>query len=409
MHHYLKLLLICTIGFFSNFQPSEPYLTAYLKETKGLTHHELNTYVWPVDTYASFALLIPVGLLAEMIGYRKVIFLGLVCREATRVLLIWGDSLWFMSLMQMTYAAGAAVNVVYFSYIYISFDKGMYQKATGWIHASYYIGNLLGSLFGEFLVDFYGISYVVLFYISFGATTIGVLFFFLMPKPVQEVPDSLVRVMLRNGVRSAMKEVRDMYKEYNTMMWSLWWFIGYGLVKMIENYYQYQFISLAPKGNFGNIQAVMDVFKAIAGFLPLLIVGSLYTFNTVYIGIVSFLMMFAYYLTTVWLNIYVSYACNIFIMTCYAFLYAAASSSIADGSRSTRYALVFTTNTFIALALGTVLQVIGTIFEFETNHYYLVCAVGQAVLVSIMLIITPFKKMFLSRERFELISNVDIQ
>jgi hypothetical protein len=42
----------------------------YLREVKGLTETQLDNTVWPADTYATFAFMIPVGLLAEAAGYR---------------------------------------------------------------------------------------------------------------------------------------------------------------------------------------------------------------------------------------------------------------------------------------------------------------------------------------------------
>ena len=51
------------------------------------------------------ALLLPLGLAAESIGCRPVILIGLVCREATRALLIFGDQTWQMALMQVAYGA----------------------------------------------------------------------------------------------------------------------------------------------------------------------------------------------------------------------------------------------------------------------------------------------------------------
>ena len=110
-----SLFLLCAVGFFVNFQPSEPFLTQFLLENKNLSEADLDTYVcnaepsvlclasilrfggvcryvWPVDTYGSFLFLLPVGLLAEKIGYLKVILLGVLAREATRMILLFADS-----------------------------------------------------------------------------------------------------------------------------------------------------------------------------------------------------------------------------------------------------------------------------------------------------------------------------
>ena len=64
----------------------------YLKTVNHLTTEQLDNDVWPYDTYGSFAFLLPVGVLAEVAGYKVAIMSGLLCRELTRVLLLWASS-----------------------------------------------------------------------------------------------------------------------------------------------------------------------------------------------------------------------------------------------------------------------------------------------------------------------------
>ncbi len=59
------VLALCLVGFLVNCQPSEPFLTMYLENVKNISDHDLDTYVWPTDTYSSFLFLLPIGLLAE--------------------------------------------------------------------------------------------------------------------------------------------------------------------------------------------------------------------------------------------------------------------------------------------------------------------------------------------------------
>jgi len=86
---------------------------------QGLTEAQLDGEVWPADTYASLLLLLPVGIAAERWSYRGVIIVGLLCRQATRALLVFGSGLWAMQLMQVCYACATNVEaVVYFAYPY---------------------------------------------------------------------------------------------------------------------------------------------------------------------------------------------------------------------------------------------------------------------------------------------------
>ena len=57
--------------------------------------------VWPVDTYAALLFLLPFGLLAEAWSYRGAILVGLACRLATRSLLLWGEGILTMQVMQV--------------------------------------------------------------------------------------------------------------------------------------------------------------------------------------------------------------------------------------------------------------------------------------------------------------------
>eukprot|EP00954_Amorphochlora_amoebiformis_P006353 496876-Amorphochlora_amoeboformis.AAC.1 len=67
---YNVFLGLCLVGFFINCQPSEPFLTRFLIEDKGLTEDQLDNEVWPYNTYGSFFFLLPVGFVAEIYGLK---------------------------------------------------------------------------------------------------------------------------------------------------------------------------------------------------------------------------------------------------------------------------------------------------------------------------------------------------
>ena len=52
----------------------------------------------------------PLGFLAESLGYRLTVGLCIACREATRVLLIYGSGVRAMAAMQGTYAVAAGMH-----------------------------------------------------------------------------------------------------------------------------------------------------------------------------------------------------------------------------------------------------------------------------------------------------------
>lgn len=118
--HTRALVGVCLTCFLINCQPSEPYLTKYLREDKGLTEEQLDIWVWPTDTYALLMILLPFGLLAEIVGEYWVVVLGLLCRQATRVLLLYGRGLGAMMIMQVTYAGANAANTVLYALVFKS-------------------------------------------------------------------------------------------------------------------------------------------------------------------------------------------------------------------------------------------------------------------------------------------------
>jgi len=181
---YSTLVRLCMVGFFTNCQPSEPYLTRYLIEEKGLSEGQLDDLVWPVDTYAALAFLIPLGMLAEAKGYRPVIFLGLLCRQATRLLLLFGQGVFQMQLMQACYAAASGAQTVYLAYPYLTVDVAHFAAATAAVRGSVHLGNAFGSLIGQGVVSYTGWPLRSLFFLSWAFTSAGLAFFPLLPPPL---------------------------------------------------------------------------------------------------------------------------------------------------------------------------------------------------------------------------------
>ena len=117
--HRPFLFLLCFCSFFVTFRPSEPFLTPYLIEYKGLGADAVNERVYPTWTYCYFAFLLPAGVLGEVVGYRPMIAAQLMALLATYVVLIWAEGLAWMQFMQATYGFASAVqSCVFFTYVY---------------------------------------------------------------------------------------------------------------------------------------------------------------------------------------------------------------------------------------------------------------------------------------------------
>ena len=195
------LVRVCLVGFFINCQPSEPFLTKYLETDKNLTEAQLDNEVWPYDSYGSFLFLPLVGLLADGVGYRSTILLGLLARQGTRVLLLFGQGVRLMAVMQVTYALATSVNTVYLAYAFVVVEPKVFPLAAAAMHAASHAGNFFGSVTGQLLVSYAGVGsdLRVLFYLSWAFSSAGLAcFFLLLPRPLHRQPPSVLWPLLRN-------------------------------------------------------------------------------------------------------------------------------------------------------------------------------------------------------------------
>jgi hypothetical protein len=219
MTAWLHVVLLALPGFFFNFQPSEPYLTRYLIEDKNISHATLDLRVWPTETYSSLAFAIPVGILAEMVGFLPVVFVGMAMREATRIILIFGEGLELMMTMQATYALGHATLAVYYALPFLFLSPEDFAIGTAAQHALYHLGNLLGSGLAQGLVLKDVVSLKTLFFISWGATTTGLIALIVMGlvlrrarSAVKSVPYNTLWSEIRHqGIKQAMRNFLDLF------------------------------------------------------------------------------------------------------------------------------------------------------------------------------------------------------
>ena len=93
--------LVCAFVFLLSFKPSEPFLVAYLSCDKGLPKQTVISDIFPFWTYAYLALLPSLSAIAELVGYRAVVIVGMCGRLLTLILLVFGgNSLWILQLSQ---------------------------------------------------------------------------------------------------------------------------------------------------------------------------------------------------------------------------------------------------------------------------------------------------------------------
>ena len=121
----VPLVLLCCYGFFKEVRPSEPFLTEYLSDQRwgNISLNDLSSKVYPVYTYSSFVLLLPVFLLTDFVRYKPVIVLGGIAYITTWVLLLWAKGIAAMQVMEFSYGLVTSTEVAYYTYIYAKVCK----------------------------------------------------------------------------------------------------------------------------------------------------------------------------------------------------------------------------------------------------------------------------------------------
>jgi len=282
---------LCLTMAFIHCQPSEPYLTKYLRQDKNISEADLDSTVWPADTYAALVLLLPLGLAAEHFGCVPVILFGLCCRHVTRVLLLWGEGVGMMTLMQVTYAAATSSNAIIYAATYIAVEKKHYPRATAAVFSCGHVGNVVGSGIGELLVDVGKVQLKTLFYVSWMFTTFGTLAFVLLyapaapalapaPAPAPRLTptnrtleiDSLTAIVLKGGgFRQLWKEMKVLYSSVRVRAWSAWWVFGYSQYYVIGNYYQNQFQNIDADAALGAAEIAIELSAVAGSMVPVLL------------------------------------------------------------------------------------------------------------------------------------------
>ncbi|KAI3658947.1 hypothetical protein MP638_006323 [Amoeboaphelidium occidentale] len=171
--YHVQMLIFVLFGFFKAFKPSEPFLTPYLMDYKHLTKDQVKNEVYPVWSYSYFALIIPMAIMAELVGYKPVIMFEAFGHLATRAILIWAEGLAWMQAMQVTFAIAIAGELVYYSYVFRVFLVKDQQKLQSFSRCAVLMGHCIGSLLGQILLLEHLADYLTLFYISGGAISLA--------------------------------------------------------------------------------------------------------------------------------------------------------------------------------------------------------------------------------------------
>ncbi|XP_044297717.1 thiamine transporter 1 [Varanus komodoensis] len=180
----LPTAVLCVYGFFANLRPSEPFLTPYLLgPDKNLTETQVFNEIYPVWTYSYLVLLFPVFLATDYLRYKPVILLQGLSLIVTWFMLLYAKGLLAIQFLEFFYGLVTATEIAYYSYIYSVVDLNLYQKVTSYCRSATLVGYTVGSICGQILVSVVGWSLFMLNVVSLTSVSVAFAVAWFLPMP----------------------------------------------------------------------------------------------------------------------------------------------------------------------------------------------------------------------------------
>ncbi|XP_072550921.1 solute carrier family 19 member 3b [Salminus brasiliensis] len=391
----LPTALLSIYGFLANCRPAEPFLTPYLVGPKNISHHTVTNYLFPIWTYSYLSVLLVVFLLTDMLRYKPMIVLQGLFLVSNYLLLCFASGLPAMTFLQFNFGVVTSTEVAYFSYIYSTIPPEHYQMATGFIRSAMLSGSTLGATLGQLLISLAGVSYFTVNAITLGLMGAAFIVSFILPMPQHgvffgsgvgesadplekkpEVKDPGVtvgqtaeakagccsRMSLGIAGRRMWANIKESYSSKRLVYWSLWWALATANYGQVFNYIQLMWDHIEPSSTSsvynGGVEAVCTLVGAAAAFSVSYMKVRWEIWGELSLGVFSAVGAVCVFLIGLTNNIWVSYSGYVIFKASYMFLITITTFQIAANLSMECYALTFGINTFVALALQTVLTAV---------------------------------------------------
>uniref|UniRef100_A0A7M4E954 Thiamine transporter 2-like n=1 Tax=Crocodylus porosus TaxID=8502 RepID=A0A7M4E954_CROPO len=409
-------LILCTYGFFSAMKPAESFLTPYLTgPDKNLTIEEVTNHVFPVWTYSYLVLLVPVFLITDYMRYKPIIILQGAGSLITWLMLLFAQGVVAMQLMEVFYGMFTATEIAYYAYIYSTVSADHYQKATSYCRSITLVASTVGAVLGQLLVSLAGLSYFYLSTISLVSVSLAFFTSPLLPMPPKSmffhrkglsdtVSERAEKEITPNAsstnkhpghqddkdsVKSAanpstspechpntakqqnhvlrvlvqlFKDMKECYGTKRLLYWSLWWALATAGFYQVLNYVQVLWDHRAPSQSSAVYNGAVEAIATFLSSATSMAVGYIRInwdlSGELALGIFSAVNAGALFLMHCTANIWACYAGYLVFKACYMFLITIATFQIAVNLSMERYALMFGFNTFLALAIQTILTLV---------------------------------------------------
>nr|XP_012604947.1 thiamine transporter 2 isoform X2 [Microcebus murinus] len=404
-------VILCLYGFFSMMRPSEPFLIPYLSgPNKNLTTTEIMGEIFPVWTYSYLVLLFPVFVLTDYVRYKPVIVLQGVSFIITWLLLLFGQGVMSMQVVEFFYGMVTATEVAYYAYIYSVVSPEHYQRVSSYCRSVTLVAYTAASVLAQLLVSLAHLSYFYLNVISLVSVSIAFIFSLFLPmpkktmffhaKPSKEIktsPSMSVvlaephegevlgcgsekstatsgnmnddqpsspkpkNVILRVFVQWFL-DLKECYSSKHLFYWSLWWAFSTAGFNQVLNYVQILWDYKAPSQDSliynGAVEAIATFGGAVAAFAVGYVKVNWDLLGELALALFSVVSAGSLFLMHYTASIWACYAGYLIFKSSYMLLITIAVFQIAVNLSVERYALVFGINTFIALVIQTIMTVI---------------------------------------------------
>jgi len=361
-------LLFCIYQFLINFKPSEPHVAPYLVDVKGFTNQQVNRDIFPYLTYTYFTATALSTPAVQIFGYKWVILFGTFCRLSTRLLLLYGNTLSEMQLMQVVYGIANAtdLNVVFGAYMFCMVDPICFQQIVSVVHAAKFVSELLSSEGGQIMLHL-GTSLTSLMYISLVTVSMGTALAFFLPSPQydkrelrdpykEEEAQLLHAGMVRWG-HVKWSSIRQLYKHFPLLKLSIIWVLASNVFYFTDNYGTVLFQARGPNTDMnGHVGAASCVLSAFASMLAIYLEVPALRLGFMFYAIMQAIFTANLMIMMIFPTLWSSWSGFVVVMSGWQLVLCINYAQCGHCVENDMYSFLFGINTTCALALTSLFQ-----------------------------------------------------
>lgn len=144
---------------------------------------QITNEIFPVWTYSYLVLLLPVFILTDYVRYKPVIILQGISFIITWLLLLFGQGVQTMQILEFFYGMVTATEVAYYAYIYSVVSPEHYQQVSGYCRSITLVAYTAASVLAQVLVSLASVSLFHLNVITMISVSVAFLFSLFLPMP----------------------------------------------------------------------------------------------------------------------------------------------------------------------------------------------------------------------------------